>query len=332
MEQKGMNTISSMDDFLKTRGIRKSGWLPVSTRSDGSLFGIPVNAVIGNTKGPTFVVEACIHGDETEGALAAVTILDELNPKELKGTVITVPVLNIRAYESETRGSPDERYNYDMNRLFPGSPDGSVSQRFVHAYFSKIVKRADCVLSLHGGGNLFYLKNRVMISKDPKSIELAKAMGHEWPLLHESHHPGTLLVECEKEGIPGVIAELGGSANRLPGPLKENVDCFKRLIKNLLRHFGMIDGKANYAKEWGIIKGTNVKCQYGGLIILSEKCRIDTEVKEGDHLITIVDLFGHELIKVNSPQDGIILGVPASPVAYPGNNIITIAKVIQTIT
>jgi predicted deacylase len=332
MEQNKMTEIGNMDDFLKTRGTRKSGWLPVSTRSDGSPFGIPVNAVIGKTEGPTFVVEACIHGDETEGALAAVTILNELDPKKLKGTVITVPVLNIRAYESETRGSPDERYNYDMNRLFPGSPDGSVSQRFVHTYFSQVVKMANAIVSLHGGGNLFYLKNRVMISKDPKSIELAKAMGPEWPLLHESHHPGTLLVECEKEGIPGVIAELGGSSNRLPGPLMENVGCFRRLIKNLLRHLGMLDGDATYANEWGIIKGTNVKCQYGGLIILAEKCRIDREVKEGDHLLSIVDLFGKELIRVHSPQDGVILGVPASPVAYPGNNILTIAKVIETIT
>ncbi len=327
-----MIQIQDMSKFLDTSGVRISGWLPVSTRADGSPFGIPVNAIVGTEEGPTLVVEACIHGDETEGALAAVTILDELAPAQLKGTVVTVPVLNIRAYESETRGNPDERYNYDMNRLFPGSPDGSVSQRFVHAYFSNIVKRADAVLSLHGGGNLFYLRNRVMISKDPKSLELAKALGPEWPLLHESHHPGTLLVECEKEGIPGVIAELGGSSNRLPGPLMESVSCFKRLIRNLLMHFGMLEGSAAYAKEWGILKGTNVKCQYGGLIIMTDKCEIGGEVSEGDHLLSIVNLFGEVLVKVMAPQDGTILGVPAGPVAYPGNNILTIAKVIERIS
>jgi predicted deacylase len=194
------------------------------------------------------------------------------------------------------------------------------------------VKRANTVVSLHGGGALFYLKNRVMISKDPKSIELAKAMGPEWPLLHESHHPGTLLVECEQEGIQAVIAELGGTSNRLPGPLMENVDCFRRMLKNVMRHMGMIDGEIITADEWGVLKGTNVRCQYGGLIIPTEKCRIDTEVKEGDHIVTIVDLFGNELIKVLAPQDGTVLGVPASPVAYPGNNILTIAKVVKKIT
>ncbi|MHA2207768.1 MAG: succinylglutamate desuccinylase/aspartoacylase family protein [Candidatus Thorarchaeota archaeon] len=326
-----MTEIEDLDVFLGESGTRKFGWLPVSTRSDGSPFGIPVNAVIGKDKGPTLVIEACIHGDETEGTLAALTVLDDLNPDELKGTVISIPVLNIRAYETQTRGNPDERYYYDMNRLFPGNPNGSVSQRFVHVYFSQIVKRADTVIALHGGGALFYLKNRVMISKDPKSIDLAKAMGPEWPLLHESHHPGTLLVECEKEGIAGVIAELGGSNNRLPGPLMENVDCFKRMIKNVMRHLGMIDGEIVTAKEWGVLKGTNVKCEYGGLIIPTEKCRIDTEVKEGDHIVTIVDLFGNELLKVLAPQDGTVLGVPASPVAYPGNNILTIAKVVKKI-
>jgi predicted deacylase len=112
----------------------------------------------------------------------------------------------------------------------------------------------------------------------------------------------------------------------------ENVDCFKRMLKNVMRHLGMIDGEISSADEWGILKGTNVKCQYGGLIIPTEKCRIDTEVKEGDHIVTIVDLFGSELLKVLAPQDGTVLGVPASPVAYPGNNILTIAKVVKKIT
>jgi predicted deacylase len=327
-----MSIIKDLDAFLGARGTRQSGWLQVSTRSDGSPFGIPVNAIIGKEKGPTLVIEACIHGDETEGTLAALTIMDELKPDELKGTVISIPVLNIRAYETGTRGNPDERYNYDMNRLFPGNPNGSVSERFVHVYFSQIVKRADTVVSLHGGGGLFYLKNRVMISKDPKSIELAKTMGPEWPLLHESHHPGTLLVECEKEGISGVIAELGGSSNRLTGPLMENVDCFKRMLKNVMRYLGMISGEVIQAKEWGVLKGSNVRCQYGGLIIPTEKCRIDTEVKEGDHIVSIVDLFGKELVKVLAPQDGTVLGVPASSVAYPGNNILTIARVVEKIT
>ncbi len=94
----------------------------------------------------------------------------------------------------------------------------------------------------------------------------------------------------------------------------------------------MISGEVIQAKEWGILKGTNVKCQYGGLIIPTEKCRIDAEVKEGDHIVSIVDLFGNELIRVLAPQDGTILGVPASPVAYPGNNILTIAKVVKKIT
>jgi predicted deacylase len=327
-----MTEIKDINAFLNDPDKRKAGLLPVSTRSDGSPYGLAINAIIGKHKGPTLVIEACIHGDETEGALAAVTILEEVRPENLRGTIISVPVLNVRAYENETRGNPDERYNYDMNRLFPGSSSGSVSQRFVHVYFSEIVKRADAVVSLHGGGGLFYLKNRVMISKDPKSTELAKGMGPDWPFLHESHHPGTLLVECQNEGIPAVIAELGGSSNRLPEPLMDNVECFRRMLKNMMRHLGMLEGKAIYAKEWGILKGSNVKCNFGGLIVPTEKCRIDTEVKEGEHIVSIIDLFGNELERVLSPQDGTVFGVPASPVAYPGNNILTIAKVTERIT
>jgi predicted deacylase len=162
-------------------------------------------------------------------------------------------------------------------------------------------------------------------------MELAKAMGPDWKLLHESSHPNTLLVSCEKENIPCVIAELGGSSNRLPGSLMSNVEGFKRMLRNVLMHLDMLEGTAKYADKWGILKGTNVKCRYGGLIVPTEKCKLNAEVKEGDHIVSIVDLFGNVLDKVHAPQDGTILGVPASPVAYPGNNILTIAKVSKSV-
>ncbi len=323
--------IDDIPQLIGKRGERFSGWLSVSTRSDGSPLGIPVIVVNGHKPGPTLLLEACCHGDETEGSLAVVKIMNQIKPEELSGTIIGVPVLNIRAYESGTRGNPDERYNYDMNRLFPGLANGSISQRFVHVYFTQLVKHMDYVVSLHGGGGLFYLINRIMVSDDPKSIELGKAVGPTWKLLHESHHPNTLLNSCGAEGIPAVILELGGSNNRMPDTLDQNVDTFIHAIVNVMRYINMFDGEHESAGEWGVLKGTNIRCGYGGLIITTEKCRIKQEVKEGDHLASIVDLFGNELEKILSPQDGTILGVPASPVAYPGNNIITVARIDRTV-
>ncbi len=326
-----MKIFSDIDDILKKKGVVESGWLRVSTRSDGSPYGIPINVLCGDESGPVFLVEACCHGDEAEGTLAAVSLVRELDTSAIRGSVIVVPALNTRAYESCTRGNPDERYNYDMNRLFPGNPDGSVSQKIIHTYVSKIVSRADYVVSLHGGGNLFYLANRVMVSKDPKSIQLAKAMGPEWTYLHQSHHPGTLLVECADRGIPCVIAELGGSSNRLPDALMRNVSAFVDAVKNIMRSVGVIEGDVAFPKRWGVLEGTNVRCRFGGIMMPTEKCRIRTDVKKGDHMVTIYDLFGKELEKVLAPQDGMVLGVPVLPVAYPGNNILTIARVSEWI-
>ena len=324
--------ITDISQMLTKKGKKTSGWLQVSTRSDGSPLGIPVIVMNGMKQGPTLLLEACCHGDETEGTLAIVKLLNMLNPKDIAGTIVAVPVLNIRAYEEGTRGNPDERYNYDMNRLFPGNANGSVSERFVHTYFTKIVKKANYVVSLHGGGALFYLLNRIMISDDPKSVELGKAIGPEWPLLHESHHPNTLLNSCSTEGIPAVILERGGANNRMPDELANSVDTFIKAAMNVMRYVNMLEGKHESAREWGVLKGTNVRCGYGGLILLGEKCRINQEVKPGDHLATIVDLLGNELEVINAPQDGIILGVPASPVAYPGNNIITVARVEKKVS
>lgn len=326
-----MKLFSDMEEILKKKGVVESGWLSVSTRSDGSPYGIPVNVICGEEAGPVFLVEACCHGDEAEGTLAAVRLVNELSVSDIKGKVVVVPAVNTRAYESCTRGNPDERYNYDMNRLFPGNANGSISQKIVHAYVSNIVSKANYAVSLHGGGNLFYLANRVMVSKDPKSIELAKAMGPDWKYLHQSHHPGTLLVECAERGIPCVIAELGGSSNRLPESLMNNVNAFVDAVKNIMRSVGVLQGDFTSPEKWGILQGTNVRCRYGGIMVPTEKCRIHNEVNEGDHMVTIYDLFGNELERVLAPQDGMVLGVPVLPVAYPGNNILTIARVAEWI-
>lgn len=324
--------ITDISQMLKKSGERNSAWLQVSTRSDGTPLGIPVIVLNGKKAGPTLLLEACCHGDETEGTLAIVKLLNNIDPNDVAGTVIGVPVLNIRAYEEGTRGNPDERYNYDMNRLFPGNAKGSISEVFVHTYFTKIVKRSNYVVSLHGGGALFYLLNRIMISDDPKSIELGKAIGPDWPYLHESHHPNTLLNSCAVEGIPAVILERGGSNNRMPDELASSVDTFIAAIMNVMRYIKMLEGKHKSAKEWGVLKGTNIKCGHGGLLLLGERCRINQEVKSGDQLATIVDLLGNELEVINAPQDGFILGVPASPVAYPGNNIITVVRVDKKVS
>jgi len=327
-----MNTITDLKSFMNTPRTKKSGWLPISTRSDGTPLGLPVTVITGTQPNPVLLVEACCHGDETEGAVAVVKLIKDVSPDTLKGTLVAIPVVNTRAYETGTRGNPDERYNYDMNRLFPGNASGSISERSAHTYFNKIVREANCVVSLHGGGALFYLINRVMVSNDPKSIELAKAMGPDWTRLHESKHPGTLLNECGTLGIPSVIAELGGVNHRLPEDFMQNVEAFVKVVKNIMRHLGMISGTPEYAKEWEVLEGSNMRCNYGGLIVFGEKCRLKQQVKKGDYLYSIVDLFGEELERVTAPQDGIILGVPGSPVAYPGNNVVTLARVARKIS
>lgn len=316
----------SFKAFLKGKNNKKSMWMPVSTRSDGTTMGIPVMVVNGIKPNPVLLVEACCHGDESEGALAVVKLMKELDPKKLKGTVVGVPAVNVPAYEASTRGNPEERYNYDMNRLFPGNPNGSVSEKIVHTYFSEIVSNVDYVVSLHGGGNLFCLVERLMVSDDPKSVNLAKAMGKRWKFLHSSRHEGTLLTACKVKGIPAFIAELGGSNNRLPNALMQNVQSFLDGIGNVMKHLGMQDGTPEYAERLWYLEATNVRCRYGGIIIPEKRCNLNEEVKKGDKLLTIVNLFGEELERVNAPQEGMILGVPASPIAYPGNNILTIAK------
>jgi predicted deacylase len=145
--------------------------------SSGAI-GIPVVVAHGTTDGPVVVVDAATHGDEYEGTLSLLHLMREVDPSHLRGTLIGVPVLNGPSFDAEVRGNPLERHHYDLNRAFPGEAAGSITQRIAAKYFTEIVKRANVVISLHGGGNVFYLDGFVVAHTTAgNSLELIKAWG-----------------------------------------------------------------------------------------------------------------------------------------------------------
>src|SRR3546814_7742491 len=122
---------------------------PISTRTDtlcpySALFRA---AVIRNGDGPAALLVAGNHGDEYEGQIALRDLARTLEPAAVTGTVIVVPGLNFPAVRAAVRCSPVDGGN--MNRSFPGRPDGTVTQMIAHYVATVLVPRADLVLDLH---------------------------------------------------------------------------------------------------------------------------------------------------------------------------------------
>lgn len=125
------------------------------TRSAYGTIAIPL-AVIRNGAGPTALFMAGNHGDEYEGQVALCNLIRELRPEALRGRVIVLPAANLPAALAGTRTSPLDGGN--LNRLFPGDPDGGPTAQIAHYIATELFPRADLVHDFHSGGaSLAYL-------------------------------------------------------------------------------------------------------------------------------------------------------------------------------
>src|SRR4029079_5619760 len=128
------------------------GFLRLPHSRDDSAWGsisIPVTTIKGG-EGPTVLLTGANHGDEYEGPIALFDLANRLTADEVTGRVIIVPAMNYPAFRAGTRTSPIDKGN--LNRSFPGRPDGSVTEKTADYFARTLLPMADVVLDFHSGG------------------------------------------------------------------------------------------------------------------------------------------------------------------------------------
>src|SRR5262245_49257346 len=128
------------------------GFLRLPYSRDDSAWGsvmIPI-AVVRNGEGPTALLTGGNHGDEYEGPVALFELARTLDAKDVSGTVIIVPAMNYPAFRAGTRTSPIDKGN--LNRAFPGRPDGTATEKIADYFQRYLLPRADLVVDFHSGG------------------------------------------------------------------------------------------------------------------------------------------------------------------------------------
>ena len=117
-------------------GKRSFGYLPAGKTRSLSEVKLPIHVISGVRPGPTVLVQGAAHGNEIAGSVGILNLLDNLDPKDLSGTVIAVPVLNILGFEMGVRLSPAD--GKDILACFPGNIDGSITEQISYHYFNNI--------------------------------------------------------------------------------------------------------------------------------------------------------------------------------------------------
>src|SRR5579862_876489 len=148
---------------------------------------LPLRIITGTKDGPTLAITAGIHGSEYCPIVAAYKLANEIQPSQLRGTLAIIPLANRAAFESRTRAtSPIDGVN--LNRAFPGKPDGSVSYQIAHAVFNELILKSDAYIDMHGGDLMESLIPYAVFSVtgnsqvDKTSEDMARSLGikHIW--------------------------------------------------------------------------------------------------------------------------------------------------------
>lgn len=309
-------------DFDK--GGRQAGYLraPLSRNTSGwGVVEIPVVSV-KNGSGPTILLTGGIHGDEYEGQIAISRLANTLKPEHVQGRVIMIPAFNIPAVMNDTRLSPID--NRDMNRCFPGNAKGTFSEMLAHFLAGYVLPHVDISVDLHTGGHSMdsALSTNMHYVADPairrKTMDAAAAFGAPFNSVFWGVDEGaTFTSAVERKGAISLGSELGGYGR----VNVEGVRIARRGVDNLLKHFGIIEGKVDTTQRDGSpttrhMMVRDLSCYaFSPADALFEPTHVTGEaVKAGEpcgwlHFVEDVD---HPPVEALYPKDG-VLWMAAAP-------------------
>lgn len=315
-------TIGSVD--AATPG-RHHGGLEIGGYPDGTPVETPVVVIRGEKDGPVLWMHACVHGNEYSGTCIIHGLLNSLDPAGLSGTVVALPALNLTAFQKNQRMSPFEYFGGgDLNRCFPGKPDGSVTEQMAYEIYGPLKKHADYFVDFH---TAFTPDTRWAIYADyggevsEKSEQMARAFGYRDTLPAPADLlVGSALHRAGHDGIPSFIIEAGGIG---PAFTQETVTDAVERLRNLMRQLAMLDGDVtppgpmNYFSNFAWVSSTRA-----GLYTRAIAC--GDEVNAGQVIGHYHDVYGNETGVATSPHSGIALATHPGPAMARGETLIHI--------
>jgi uncharacterized protein len=299
-------------------GQRRRIEIPVSRLPTQTLISLPVVVIHGTEPGPRLWLSAAIHGDEINGVDIIRQVLEIIKPKKLKGTLLAVPVVNVFGFIEQSRYLPDRR---DLNRCFPGSPQGSLASRLAHLFMTEIVNQSTHGIDLHTAAqprtNLPQIRANL---DDPETYRCAKAFGAPL-LLHANTRDGSLRQSASKKGIPILLYEAGEALRFDTESIRVGVEGIFRVMETLEMYENPFFSPQTNSIE---IRETKwVRGPSSGIFHLQVK--LGQTVEKRELLGVITDTFGDTNVKVRSPQAGIVIGHTQNPLVNQGDGIINLA-------
>ncbi len=278
-------------------------------------------------KNPVVWLTCGLHGNELTGIAVIHEVFKIVEKIGLsKGSIFAFPAINLFGMDVDSRRfTPSDE---DLNRIFPGKPDGSPGERLTHIVFSEIISQSpQLIIDLHAD----WFRSVPYVVLDPNygkvSLEAAQATGllitKEAEMIENS-----LSAEILKKGIDAITVELG--ENNFIN--EANVNYGIRAILNILEYLGMLPDVTEHhnfdiPKHFfeKVMVYNEIKCTQGGLVRF--KVSVNEEVKKGQHVADAYNLFGEVIEKIVNPFDNsIVTGICDNCLVNPSETIIALGS------
>ena len=315
------------------RGEKVSGTIEVPAGVDAAMH-IPVVVVNGAKPGPVLAIASGAHGTEYASIISLEKLIQTLNPEEISGTVIIVPLINIPSFE-EKKPHVNPTDNKSMNRFYPGKLDGTQTDRASYMITKEVVERCDHLIDLHGGDldeslrPYSYWTKTGNEKQDAMSREMVLAFGLDHIIISadrpkDPNASRYLENTASTRGKPSITAEAGHA-----GTVEtDDVDALVNGCLGVMHYLKMLPGAPIMVEHpvW-IEKVLTVASEQTGMFYPSVKR--GTYVEQGMKIGYVTDYVGKVIYEARAPSAGIVLYVCAVPSMLKGGTIANIGVVAR---
>ena len=304
-------------------GQSASGFIDVAAGVDAATR-IPITIVRGAQPGPTLALIAGTHGSEVAPIVALQRVRAIVDPAALRGTVLIVHVANMPSFLGRTiYYSPIDGKN--LNRVYPGKPDGTVSERIAYAITNQIIERADFLVDIHSGDGNESLRPYSYWSPlglNARADSIARDMALAWGSDHiviDTMRPRDVRASvytqntAQLRGKPALTTETGYLGIAAEDMVQRNVDGVFRL----LRYFHMVPGEVELVRQPLFFDRAEV-LRSPATGVWHARVERGQSVQKGALIGVLTDFFGNAQAEIRAPFGGIVLYVVATPAMSQG--------------
>jgi predicted deacylase len=263
-------------------------WIDVTTLASGMPLRLPLHRIVGAQPGPALGITASIHGDEYLPIEVVRQIVTQMDPTQLRGTILAMPVANPLSFEAQTRNVPIDMLN--LNRVFPGDRDGWLTEILAAVITEKFVPQIEYLIDLHAGGAQPTVDYEYILNDEGMS----RAFG--FPVLYRpSKLYGGTLSDAALPRVHNIVVEMGGGMLANDSYIERGV----RGVYNVLRYLKMLPGEPEVPEKQTVITEMRVmRPHLGGLLYPGVTLKDINQIVPRDTLLgTVISPYTFETLE-----------------------------------